>query len=120
MQPTPVRYSLGAGNSQDARLGQDARRVFSSTKEDTSYHLQVEVEVDTLWGVELYNDEIHTFEEVIFQLMKAISCSRGRAEDLAWVVHSEGLAHVYDGVFEDCLRVSGVLREIGLVTQIKG
>ncbi|MDA1028199.1 MAG: ATP-dependent Clp protease adaptor ClpS [Bacteroidetes bacterium] len=88
------------------------------TKESTSH--DVLVEVDTLWGVDLYNDEIHTFEEVISQLIKAISCSHGRAEDLAWTVHREGIAHVFDGEFEDCLRVSGVLGEIGLMTQIRG
>lgn len=88
------------------------------TKEGTSYEAQVEV--DTLWRVDLYNDEVHTFDEVIFQLIKAISCSRGRAEDLAWTVHRDGIAHVFDGEFEDCLRVSGVLREIGLMTQIRG
>jgi hypothetical protein len=32
----------------------------------------------------LYNDDWHTFEEVIVQLMKATGCSRERAEALTW------------------------------------
>ena len=89
-------------------------------KESVQIETVVEEAVETLWSVDLFNDEIHTFEEVIFQLIKAISCTRGRAEDLSWTVHLEGKARVFDGEFESCLRVCGVLNEIGLVTEIRG
>ncbi|PSQ72236.1 MAG: hypothetical protein BRD26_02705, partial [Bacteroidetes bacterium QH_1_64_81] len=39
---------------------------------------------DDPWFVILFNDEVHTFEEVIGQLVKATGCSRGEAEDMAW------------------------------------
>ncbi len=74
----------------------------------------------TPWRVILFNDDIHTFEEVIFQVVKATGCSFDQAERHAWTVHTEGKANVYEGEFEDCFRVQGVLREIGLVTQIEG
>jgi len=77
-------------------------------------------EVDTPWHVLLFNDEIHTFEEVIHQLVKATGCTVGTAEDLAWKVHNDGKAVVFDGTFEECFRVQGVLKEIGLVTEIRG
>lgn len=67
----------------------------------------------------LFNDEIHSFDEVIEQLLKAIECSRQRAEDLAVEVDSKGKACVYDGEISDCLRVSSILEEIGLHTQIE-
>lgn len=89
-------------------------------KESTLVEVATEEAVETLWGVDLFNDEIHTFEEVIFQLIKAIACTRGKAEDLSWIVHLEGKARVYEGDFESCLRVCGVLNEIGLVTEIRG
>ncbi len=87
-----------------------------------------EVEVDTTeetrldapWRVILYNDDIHTFDEVIFQLMKATGCSLPEAEALTWKVHTEGKAAVYEGAFEECFRVQGVLREIQLITEIQG
>lgn len=75
---------------------------------------------DDPWFVILFNDEVHTFEEVIGQLIKATGCSRGKAEDLAWTVHSEGKATVYEGTFEECFEVQSVLKEIQLVTEIQG
>lgn len=75
---------------------------------------------DDPWFVVLFNDEVHTFEEVIGQLMKATGCSRGEAEDKAWTVHNEGKATVYEGTFEECFEVQSVLKEIQLVTEIQG
>ncbi len=67
----------------------------------------------------LYNDDWHTFEEVIVQLMKATGCSRERAEALTWEVHTRGKAAVYEGTLAECLRVSSVLEEIALHTEIE-
>ena len=67
----------------------------------------------------LFNDEVHTFEEVIFQIMKATGCDQSRAEALTWEVHHTGKSMVYEGAMPECLRVSGVLEEIALHTQIE-
>lgn len=67
----------------------------------------------------LFNDDIHTFEEVIVQLMKAVRCSQEQAESWAWEVHTRGKACVYSGEMPECLRVSAILEEIGLHTQIE-
>jgi ATP-dependent Clp protease adapter protein ClpS len=67
----------------------------------------------------LYNDEYHTFDEVIVQLVKAISCSADEAESIAWEVHTKGKSMVYEGEMPDCLRVSAILEEIALHTQIE-
>ena len=80
----------------------------------------VEERVDTPWRVILYDDDIHTFEEVIVQLIKATGCSEHKAERHAWTVHTKGKDTVFEGEFFDCFRVQGVLREIGLVTEIEG
>ena len=77
-------------------------------------------QTDDPWFVILFNDEVHTFEEVIGQLVKATGCSRGKAEDLAWTVHHEGKATVYEGSFDECFEVQSVLKEIQLVTEIQG
>ena len=76
--------------------------------------------VDSPWRVILFNDEVHTFDEVIVQLIKATGCSTQEAEAHAWTVHTKGKDRVYEGSFEDCFRVQGVLREIQLVTEIEG
>ncbi|WP_022834328.1 ATP-dependent Clp protease adaptor ClpS [Salisaeta longa] len=75
---------------------------------------------DKPWAVILYNDDVHTFEEVIGQLVKATGCSRSQAEKHAWTVHTQGKATVYEGTFEECFEVQAVLKEIELVTEIQG
>ena len=72
------------------------------------------------WRVILFNDEIHTFEEVIYQVVKATGCSLAEAEQHAWRAHFQGKTAVYDGGMDSCLKVQGVLREIALVTEIQG
>jgi ATP-dependent Clp protease adapter protein ClpS len=67
----------------------------------------------------LFNDDFHTFEEVIAQLIKAIGCSYEKAEALTWEVHTKGKGVVYSGSLTECLRVSAVLEEIALHTQIE-
>ncbi len=76
------------------------------------------VEVELAARVVLYNDEVHTFDEVIAQLVKATACSTLRAEELTLEVHHSGRAIVFDGDVGSCLRVSNVLEEIALHTQI--
>ena len=67
----------------------------------------------------LFNDNIHTFDEVINQLIKAIGCSTQVAEKFAVEVHTKGKAAVYEGMMTKALIVSHILEEIGLHTQIE-
>lgn len=76
---------------------------------------------DTLdaYRVVLFNDEEHSFDEVIFQIVKATHCSHVKAERLTWEVHIKGRAIVYAGPIDRCLYVSAVLEEIDLKTEIQ-
>ncbi|MEX2602093.1 MAG: ATP-dependent Clp protease adaptor ClpS [Balneolaceae bacterium] len=74
----------------------------------------------TPWSLILYDDDVHTFDEVIHQLIKALGCSVAKAEKLTWKVHTEGKATVYEGPFEECLKRNSVLKEIELITEIIG
>lgn len=67
----------------------------------------------------LYNDEIHTFDEVILQLVRATGCSTSEAEAIAFEVDSRGLATAFEGEMDRCLRVSSILEEIALHTSIE-
>lgn len=67
----------------------------------------------------LFNDEVHTFDEVIGQLIKATRCTAEKAEALAWEVHTRGKAIVFTGELRRCMEVSGILEEIDLMTQIE-
>lgn len=86
---------------------------------DTETLLMDDVEVMLPAKVLLYNDHIHTFDEVIGQLIKAVRCSSAQAEDYAHEVHTRGLACVYEGEMVECLKVSGVLEEIALHTAVE-
>ncbi|MCS7000356.1 MAG: ATP-dependent Clp protease adaptor ClpS [Bacteroidota bacterium] len=81
--------------------------------------LEVETTVGTPAKCILYNDDWHTFDEVIAQLVKATGCSVEEAESLTWEVHTRGKAAVYEGPLSDCLRVSSILEEIALHTSIE-
>lgn len=109
--PTPLRRPLAADAPAPAAPDVDVEVL---EDEGTEERLQ------SPWRVILYNDEIHTFEEVIIQLVKATGCSARQAERHAWTVHTEGKDTVFEGEFEECFRVQGVLREIQLVTEIEG
>ena len=95
-------------------------RPLAETETDVLVEEATETRVGLPWRVILYDDDIHTFHEVIMQLVKATGCTTTRAEKHAWTVHTEGKDCVYNGDFEECFRVQGVLREIQLVTQIEG
>lgn len=84
---------------------------------------QIKTDDGTIVGIPskviLFNDEVHTFDEVIVQLIKATGCSYDQAEALTWEVHTKGKAVVFYGEIAECLKVSSILEEIALHTQIE-
>lgn len=68
----------------------------------------------------LFNDDIHTFDEVILQVQKATGCSVTEAERITLEAHFKGKAVAYAGAFEKCYKVAGILREIQLIVEIEG
>jgi ATP-dependent Clp protease adaptor protein ClpS len=81
-----------------------------------------EVEEETAVGlpfkVLLFNDDWHSFDEVIAQLEKALKCPFDLARDYAFEAHIKGKACIFNGLLEECLKVTSVLEEIALHTQI--
>jgi len=81
---------------------------------------KTEEEIKTPWRLILFNDDVHSFDEVILQLVKALNCSLEKAEQLALLAHNKGNAVVFEGDFEACLKKNSILKEIELITEIKG
>lgn len=77
------------------------------------------VETQTPAKVILFNDEVHTFDEVIYQIIRAVRCDFEKAKALTHQVHSYGKAIVYSGEIVKCIEVSGILEEIELMTHIE-
>jgi len=92
-------------------LKPDETKQIEITTEESS-------EVNLSSRVILYNDDWHTFEEVIAQLIIATNCSFEQARGFAFEVHVKGKAIVFNGSMIACLKVSSVLEEIALHTQI--
>jgi ATP-dependent Clp protease adaptor protein ClpS len=84
--------------------------ISPETDEDVSVGLECRVM--------LFNDDWHTFDEVIFQLIKATGCTFDKARSFAFEIHVKGKAIVFNGPMAQCLKVSSVLEEIELHTQI--
>ncbi len=66
----------------------------------------------------LFNDDWHTFDEVILQLIKALKCSVGKAKRFAFEAHVKGSAVIFTGELSECLQITSVLEEIALHTEI--
>jgi len=77
-----------------------------------------DISVKNPYRVILYNDEWHSFDEVINQIIKAVRCSYDKARDFAFEAHVKGKTEVYKGDLNKCLKVSAILEEIALNTQI--
>lgn len=91
-------------------------------KPDESQQTEINTEetsnTDLSSRVILYNDDSHTFDEVIVQLIIAVNCTYEQARNFAFEVHVKGKAIVFYGSLNNCLKVSSVLEEIALHTQI--
>jgi len=67
----------------------------------------------------LFNDEVHTFEDVASQLVKAVRCTFSQGLSFAFEVHSKGSAVVYSGHLERCEAVAMVLEDILLKVKVE-
>lgn len=67
----------------------------------------------------LFNDESHTMEEVVVQIIRAISCDAQRAVAIMLEAHKSGRAIVITTHKERCEQVSMILEQIRLETKIE-
>ena len=79
-----------------------------------------EPEITRPWRVILFNDNIHSFDEVIIQVQKATGCPLLEATRITMEAHFNGKSVAYKGEFSACHRVAGILREIELIVEIQG
>jgi len=107
-------------NSRLLRLQMEKKSPKKAPEVEVLELPEEEEALDSPWQLILFDDDIHTFDEVINQLIKALGCTVEKAEQITLKVHNEGKALVYEGAFEECLKINSVLQEIQLVTEIKG
>ena len=95
-----------------------------ATEEDVVTEPTDGTTTDNLPKVIVFNDNVHTFDDVINQVIKAnaavgVSMTQEQGEAIAMEVHTRGKAVAYGGEMEKCIIVSGILEEILLNTQIE-
>jgi len=71
------------------------------------------------WNVIILNDDWHTFEEVIAQIILATGCAAEQAAQIALEAHNTGEAVCYTGSRERSELVASVLEEIDLGVRLE-
>lgn len=79
----------------------------------------MDVALAKLYNVILFNDEVHTADEVVAQIIKAIHCPSPEADRIMLEAHSTGRAIVVTAGLERCEHVESVLQQIRLGTKIE-
>ncbi len=67
----------------------------------------------------LFNDNTHSMDEVVTQVIKAINCAASQAVEITMTAHSSGSAVVFTGSLERCEHVAAVLEQIALATSVE-
>lgn len=92
--------------------------TLENPKEKTEIREEDQISILDPYKVFLFNDDHHSFDEVIVQLIKAVKCSFEKARDYTFEAHVKGKAMVFQGKLSECLKVTTILEEIALHTQI--
>jgi ATP-dependent Clp protease adaptor protein ClpS len=85
-------------------------RPLEETEEDSG----LPQDGDGPWIVILYNDDYHSFDEVVHQLMLATGCGVEKAVRVMLEAHTRGRAIAHTGTESECERAAGILRAIRL------
>lgn len=67
----------------------------------------------------LWNDEINTFEHVIYCLMHHLQYIETEAERIAWTVHTKGKCAILEGSFTEMEIYRKILRAEGLTVSVE-
>lgn len=66
----------------------------------------------------LWNDDVNTFEHVIWCMMKYLDYSEAQGEKIAWKVHNEGKCAVLEGSFTEVEVYRKILQQEGLTVSV--
>ena len=93
--------------------------LFESDRPGTAVLDEEETQKELPWCVILFNDDVHSFQEVVLQVQKATGASLKLAQQVTMEAHMTGQAICFTGTLDDCERVVKVLQEISLTTEIR-
>mgnify|MGYP000870252032 CR=1 FL=1 len=84
------------------------------TKTEELEDLEVLVDEDSGVQIVLYNDDVNTFDHVIYCLIKYCKHTAEQAEQCSFIVHYKGKCVVKNGAFNDLKPICETLCEKGL------
>jgi ATP-dependent Clp protease adaptor protein ClpS len=67
----------------------------------------------------LWNDDVNTFEHVIYCMMKYLDYSEPQSEKIAWKVHNDGKCPVLEGSFTEMEVYRKILQQEGLTVSVE-
>jgi len=79
----------------------------------------VNINLGKPYKVILFNDDNHSMDEVVNQIMEATGYGRQQATAIMLEAHNTGRAVVWVGGLERCEHISSILEEIRLGTKIE-
>lgn len=66
----------------------------------------------------LWNDDVNSFDHVIYCMMKYLDYTEHQAEKIAWKVHNEGKCAVLEGSFTEMEIYRKILQQEGLTVSV--
>ena len=90
----------------------------TETQEETLTLEEILSSLKEMHRLILWNDDINTFDHVIFCMMKYLDYSESQAERIAWKVHNEGKCAVLEGSFTEMEIYRKILQQEGLTVTV--
>ena len=100
-------------------LGKFVITMPTETKEETLTLEEILAGLKEMHRLILWNDDVNTFDHVIFCMMKYLDYSESQAEKIAWTVHNEGKCAVLEGSFTEMEIYRKILQQEGLTVTVE-
>ncbi len=70
------------------------------------------------WIVTVFNNEVNTWDEVVFILMAATGCDEEEANMETWEVDNLGKSVVHHGAQKECEEAARIIAQIGIRVEV--
>ncbi|MFM6953424.1 MAG: ATP-dependent Clp protease adaptor ClpS [Sphingobacteriaceae bacterium] len=91
----------------------------TQTQEETFTLEEILLSLKEVHRLILWNDEVNTFDHVIYCLVKYLDYTELQAEKIAWTVHTEGKSAVLEGSFTEMEIYRKILQQEGLTVSVE-
>lgn len=87
-------------------------------QEETFTLEEILTSLKTIHRLILWNDDVNTFDHVIWCMMRYLDYNETQAEKIAWKVHNEGKCDVLEGSFTEMEVYRKILQQEGLTVTV--